>query len=620
MLFCPDKYDKSPIDVNKELELLKGELDDKECKLSLAKFFRRNIGFTTELLTGIKLAPYQIIIIKAMLNRNYGLCVFGRGCGKTFCAAMYCILQTIFEPNTNILLAGPTFRTSRFIFNHLETIFERPEARYFADCMGAKIRRNDEFRWNVNGGSIVAIPLNGEKIRGFRANVLVIDEFLLMSENMVEKVLMPFLVAPQDITRRLRVRDKETQLIRDGKMKEEEREVFENNAKMIALSSASYKCEYLYRKYDEYVKAIYAEESTKNGATYFVANLAWNAIPVEMIDKGIIELAQSNESNSAIFAREYGAQFIDGSDSYFSMNKMISCTIPDGEEPTLRLKGERDKKYIVSVDPNASNSPTSDDFAMCISELDEDGQGATVVHNFAQHGKDLKEYINYFYYILTNFNVEMICLDHAGGETFIDACNASEIFQRGKIEIKIFEFSAEKDGADLEQELQKARRGFNKEHQRIAFTQVFNTDSIRKMNEWLQGCIDFKRIWFGSPIKGNNTSFMKATGANLDLKLLSLAKEGENKGETISDFIDEQEALIKQVKYQCASIEVKTTAKGTQSFDLPQIMKRDTTANRMRKDSYTALLLNCWGIRNYHAIKSLPGDAEPESFVPFFIA
>ena len=68
-------------------------------------------------------------------------------------------------------------------------------------------------------------------------------------------------------------------------------------------------------------------------------------------------------SNSS-FQREYCAQFTDGSDSYFSAKKMHECTIPDGEEPTLRLSTQDGSKYIIAIDPSFSNSPSSDYFAM----------------------------------------------------------------------------------------------------------------------------------------------------------------------------------------------------------------------------------------------------------------
>ena len=58
---------------------------------------------------------------------------------------------------------------------------------------------------------------------------------------------MPFLVAPQNMKERLEIREIENRLIEQGAMKEEDRMVFENNSKMIALSSASYTFENLLR-------------------------------------------------------------------------------------------------------------------------------------------------------------------------------------------------------------------------------------------------------------------------------------------------------------------------------------------------------------------------------------
>jgi len=131
MWYCPDKYKEEKIpDLNKEFYELEGFLSEKDAQISLAKFLRHNLGFSTELISGIKLAPYQEVTLKAFFNRNFSMCVWGRGCGKSFIAAVYCFLQCIFEPNTKILIAGPTFRTARFIFANLEK---------FVDSRGGRI-------------------------------------------------------------------------------------------------------------------------------------------------------------------------------------------------------------------------------------------------------------------------------------------------------------------------------------------------------------------------------------------------------------------------------------------------------------------------------------------------
>lgn len=606
MWYAPEKYNKEFPNLNDEFLSLKGDLNDKEAKISLARFLRANLGFTTELISGLKLAPFQEITLKGMLNRNFSMCVWGRGCGKTFIASVFCFLQCLFEPGTKILIAGPTFRTARFIFNHLEKLVESKEAELLAQCFGAKAKRNDQFEWLINGGSITAIPLNGEKIRGFRANVLVLDEYLLLPEDIITTVLMPFLVAPQNMKERLQIREMEDKLIKDGHMEEKDRYVFENTSKMIALSSASYTFENLYRQYKEWVEKIYAKDS--GDATYFISQMGYEALPTDMIDPTIIEEAQSGGQSHSSFQREYCAQFTDGSDSYFSAKKMHECTVPDGEYPTLKIKGEESKKYILGIDPSFSNSPTSDFFAMAVMELDEENPyTSTLVHNYAVAGGDLKDHIAYMDYVTDAFNLEMICIDNAGFQ-FIDSCNENPVFDKKRL--KFFDFDSDKEGIDYEKMLRKARRAYNKQDGVKCFKQVFTTNFIRNANEYLQACIDHRKLWFGSRISPAPDEFNKASNQKIKMKF--------KKGESILDLIENQDNLIYQTKKQCTLIEVKSTAKGVQSFDLPQHLKRDTTQNRARKDNYTTLMLGNWAVKCYYDLIAV-NDNSNETFMPKMI-
>ena len=211
----------------------------------------------------------------------------------------------------------------------------------------------------------------------------------------------------------------------------------------------------------------------------------------------------------------------------------------------------------------------------------------------------------------------MICIDYAGYQ-IIESANEHELFKGDKVEFKIFEFTSEKDGAEYEEELRKARTGYNKQIHRIVFTQYFTTDFIRKGNEWLQGCIDYKRIWFGGGIKSNVGAFNKAISTQIDLNQLMDTEKLDKFESPLGYFIDNQEVLIKQTKYQAASIEVKTTARGVQSFDLPQIMKRDTSQDRMRRDSYTAMMLGTWLMKCYYEIINTPVETY-DTFEPVMV-
>ena len=210
--------------LNEELLKLKGELSNKEAKITLAKFLRHNLAFTTELISGIKLAPFQEITLRGLMTRNFSMCVWGRGCGKTFIASIFAFLQCIFNPGTKILIAGPTFRTARFIFQNIEKIVQTKGAELLQQPFNARpSKRNDQYEWLINGGSITAVPLSGEKIRGFRANVLLLDEYLLLPEEIINTVLMPFLVAPQNMKERIEIREMEDKLIEEGVMEEKDR-------------------------------------------------------------------------------------------------------------------------------------------------------------------------------------------------------------------------------------------------------------------------------------------------------------------------------------------------------------------------------------------------------------
>ena len=587
---------KDSINLNQELLKLKGELSDKQAKITLAKFLRHNLAFTTELISGIKLAPFQEITLRGLMTRNFSMCVWGRGCGKTFIASVFAFLQCIFNPGTKILIAGPTFRTARFIFNNLEKIVNTKGAELLAQAFSAKpSKRNDQYEWLINGGSITAVPLSGEKIRGFRANVLLLDEFLHLPEDTIKTVLMPFLVAPQNMKERIDIREMEDKLIEEGSMEEKDRLEFENDTKMIALSSASYTFENLYKTYSDWINKIENPDKTRD-ASYFISQLGYEALPEEMIDRTIIEEAQSGGQSHSSFQREYCALFTDGSDSYFSAKKMHECTIPDGEEPTTQIKGKSGSKYILGIDPSFSNSPSSDFFAMSLMEIDEETGQGTLVHGYAVAGGDLKDHIRYLYYLVSSFDIDVICIDNAGFQ-FIDSCNENKLFLDARINLSFFDIDTDKEGEEYVRQLSSAKRQYDKKANKICFKQVFTSNWLRKANEHLQACIDHKNVWFASKTTANGGAFNKATSQHIPVQ--------HTGAENLLDLIEIQDNLIYQTKKQCALVEVKSTARGTQTFDLPLHLKRSTSATRARKDNFTTLMLANWATKIHNDMKDL---------------
>ena len=118
-------------------------------------------------------------------------------------------------------------------------------------------------------------------------------------------------------------------------------------------------------------------------------------------------------------------------------------------------------------------------------------------------------------------------------------------------------------------------------------------------------------MWFASKTTANDAVFSKASSQRVDMKMVGHPN--------ILEFIEFQDAWIYQTKKQCSLVEVKTTAKGTQSFDLPQHLKRSTSANKARKDNYTTLMLGVWGVKCYFDMTDYKEQQVDNSFVPFFV-
>lgn len=615
MIIAPNRYkDITPsIASLDEFYSLKGELSDAQAKVSLAKFLRTNITLTVDLLTGgaQKLYPFQEIILKGMLNRNFNLCVFSRGIGKTFLASIYCYLQCIFEPGTKIILVGPNFRTARAIMMLISDLCQKKEAKLLQNCFDKPepTKSPDLWTWNINGGSITALPLT-DKIRGFRANILVIDEFLLMEKRVIEEVLMPFLVSPQDQAKRKEIREREDYMIKKGVMREEDRVVFQNKAKLIGLSSASYTFQNLYQTYTDW-KGKIEDYNLKSDATYFVSQFAWNAVPDTMIDKSIIELGNSGVASNASFQREYGAQFTDGSDSYFSMRKMLKQTLKDGEDPSVLLRGNPNKKYVLGIDPNLSNSENADDFAMCVMELGEEKQDAVIVHQYACAGADMKQNIEYLYYIMTHFNIVLAIIDNMGSQ-FIESANASEIFMKNNMQISSLEWNTVAENEDFIKEMARIKGEYNHLSKKIFVKQYFTTEFISKANSYLQASIDAGWVWFGSKANGCDATYNRLINTESVVSLTGFKDKNE--------LIDEQDDLIVRTRNQCALIEFTANSRGLETYDIPKNLKRGKGDTRARRDSYSAFLLANWAKKCYFdMINYKTAPKEKNTFTPFII-
>jgi len=620
------RLDHSATELNEQLKALEGGIKEEDARYYLYKFLRNNISFTSEMFLGVRLFPFQAMAIKGMMVSDYSMFVFSRGMSKTFSTAIYVLLECLLNPKANIGVIAGSFRQSKQIFQKMEDILSKPEASLLKEC-GFKIQKGTD-QWTLTLGSsrAIALPLaNGERLRGFRFNRIVLDEFLTIPEKIFNEVIIPFLGVVENPIEREELYNLESKLIDKGEMKEEDRYIWPNN-KLIILSSPSFKFEYMYKLYKKYedlinglgVKEGDEEDDFKDDAYRLIMQLSYDCAPSRLYDQNLLKQAKATMSEMQ-FKREFGAQFIDESDGYFRLSKMAACTIPDGEMPAVEIVGNPSDEYILSFDPNWAGNTSADHFAMHVFKIDRDSQKVCLVHSYAIAGVSLKQHMEYFLYLIKYFNIVGICGDYNGGVQFINSCNESAIFKNENIKIGVIDVDLEKP-ENWHSDIMSFKRQYNVKSRNYCILRKPTANWNRNANEMLQAAIDHKRILFAS--RAVDTHFDEQRKKNIpidkikwDMKML-----GSSKGALMIDFIDHQKSIVELTKSECANIEVVANPQGSQSFNLPQNLRRQKGPNRARKDSYSALVLGNWFAKVFFDSENATAERRVENtFVPFAI-
>ena len=613
---------------NSHLRSFEGDLTDEESKYLLYKFLRANIAFTSELFLGVKLFPFQAMAIKGMMVSDYSMFVFARGMSKTFSTAIYVLLECLLNPNANIGVIAGSFRQSKQIFQKMEDILSKPEAKLAKEC-GVKITKGtDQWTLKIGGSRAIALPLaNGERLRGFRFNRIVLDEFLTIPEKIFNEVIIPFLGVVENPIEREELHKLETRIIEKGEMQEKERYVWPNN-KLIILSSPSFKFEYMFKLYKKYEGLILGEfdqnknddddEQSADDAYRLIMQLSYDCAPTRLYDQNLLKQAKETMSEMQ-FKREFGAQFVDESDGYFRLSKMAACTIADGEFPAVEVVGNPSDEYLLAFDPNWAGNTSADHFAMHVFKVLRDEQKVCLVHSYALAGVSLKDHMKYFLYLIESFNIVGICGDYNGGVQFINSCNESQLFKTAKVDIGVIEVDLEKPD-QWHNDILSFKNQYNQKERKYCILRKPTVNWIRNGNEMLQAAIDHKRILFAS--RAVDEHFDQQRKKNLPIEEIKWDNKitATSKGAKMIDLLDQQKSNIELTKSECANIEVTTNPQGSQSFNLPQNIRRQKGPNRARKDSYSALILGNWFAKVYFDSLHVKPEKKPTStFIPFTI-
>jgi hypothetical protein len=608
--------------ITEELLALKGELPDEQARATLAKFLYANPAFTADLIAGIKMFPFQEVMIKGWMQHDYNMAVLGRGLSKSWCSALFAMLWAIFNPKNRVVIVSFAFRASRRILEQVEKFVNDSDAIFLKSAMppnptaSAGFRRStDEWKWTLpNGSTIQCLPLgDGTKIRGIRADTLIVDEFAYLPEGVITEILQPFLVANNKIKEQREIQEVEDRLVAAGQLAESQRTIIEENIKIIFLSSACYQFEHMFKRYNEWIENIKSDKD--KGVSYFVARMGYEAAPPGLVNMKIIEEAKQTTSE-AVFDREYRAIFTDDSGGYFKASKLEACTIPVKEFPTLELIGEPKARYIMAIDVATSGAEDADHFAICVLKLVEKGEGdgkktiPMVVHSYAVAGASYKDHIQYLYYILKSFNVVYIAIDASQGDEveFLNAAIQSKLFKDAKL--NLCDIDADFKGYDFKGVPTQIKRSYSLEEGRIIHKQPFSSEWQRFANEHMQGVFDRQDMRFAAKICPNSSAASRAAGFDMSF----IRDNTDFVDMSPLQFAEVQDRLIDMTKRECCMIKPSLTDMGRMRFQLPQHSRRQEGPTRDRKDSYSALLLGIYATKVYLESQEIVIQTGPKDF------
>lgn len=157
-------------------------------------FYRHNIHRFCKDYLHLNLHLFQVIVLMMMDWASITVFIGNRGIGKSFLSAVFCVVRCILYPGTKIVIAS---RTRGQSINVLEKILlelrpNSPELAMEIDDKQTKINGTNA-QLVFKNTSYIKVVTASDTARGNRANLLLIDEFRMVSKDVIDTILRKFL-------------------------------------------------------------------------------------------------------------------------------------------------------------------------------------------------------------------------------------------------------------------------------------------------------------------------------------------------------------------------------------------------------------------------------------------
>ena len=155
-------------------------------------FYRLNLHRFVEHYFEIDLFLFQKILLYFMNLNTFVMIVAARGLSKSFMIAIFACARCVLYPNTKVIIASGVKKQGKLIITEKieKELMQYPNLA--REIKQIKSSSNDATVIFHNGSTIEAVT-SSENSRGYRGNILILEEFRMIPENILNTVLKPFL-------------------------------------------------------------------------------------------------------------------------------------------------------------------------------------------------------------------------------------------------------------------------------------------------------------------------------------------------------------------------------------------------------------------------------------------
>lgn len=263
--------------------------------------------------------------------------------------------------------------------------------------------------WN---GSTIRVLASNDNARSKRSNMLIVDEYILVDEDIVNRVLIPTLTAPRQ----------------PGYLRKPEYKHLQEENKKVFLSSAGYTHHWSYKKFKETVKQMLEGRRSFACSIPFTCSLDHGLITESMIR----EEMEKETMTQAAFLMEYcGVFFGENDDSFFKSADVNPCRTlrkpfyPPTEIEYIENKNKRKKsslpkqigeKRIIGADIAYAAGKENDNSVFTLLRVLPNGGDyeRQLVHMETYNGMSPERQAIRLKQLFNDFEADYIVLDRAG--------------------------------------------------------------------------------------------------------------------------------------------------------------------------------------------------------------